>query len=108
MNKDITKIIKNFSNDTKKILKDNLIAEYLFGSFARNESTESSDIDILIIVKKSDYHIRNAISSLSSDYSLDKNVFFSAILKDIKIWEKNKKYKTLFYKELQRDGIKLC
>lgn len=108
MNKDITKIIKNFSNDTKKILKDNLIAEYLFGSFAINESTESSDIDILIIVKNFDYHIRKAISSLSSDYSLDKNIFISPIIKDIIIWEKNKEYKTLFYKELQRDGIKLC
>jgi len=52
MNRRISEIVREFANDTISILKDNLIEEYLFGSYAKNEQSEFSDIDILIIVKK--------------------------------------------------------
>jgi len=35
-------VIHKFVEDTKKILKDNLIEEYLFGSFAKNEEIWNS------------------------------------------------------------------
>ena len=57
MTKSIEKIIKDFSEDTKYLLKDNLIAEYLFGSTARGENIQYSDIDILIIVKQFNYKL---------------------------------------------------
>lgn len=107
MNKRIERIVNNFSNDTKLLLKDNLIAEYLFGSTARAENKELSDIDILIIVKQFDYKLREALSSLSSEYSINHGLYISPILKDKNIWEKNKIHQTLFYKEIQRDGIRL-
>ncbi|MFQ5633596.1 MAG: nucleotidyltransferase domain-containing protein [bacterium] len=101
-------IIKNFSDETKRILRDNLVAEYLFGSVARKEAGELSDIDILIIVKEFDYQIRKKLSRLSSDYSINHGVCISPIIKDVKIWEQNKFYKTLFYQEIQRDSVRLC
>lgn len=107
MNKRIEKIVNDFSNDTKNLLKDNLIAEYLFGSTARAENKELSDIDILIIVKQFDYQLREALSSLSSEYSINHGLYISPILKDENSWEKNKTHQTLFYKEIQRDGIRL-
>lgn len=107
MSPQINDIIKAFANDTKKILKDNLINEYLFGSYAKNTQNELSDIDILIIVKQLNTQLRKEISSLSSSYSLNKNVIISPILKDKNIWEKNKKYNTLFYREIEKYGIVL-
>jgi len=108
MNQAVEKIIKNFSDETKEILSDNLVAEYLFGSMARNEADEFSDIDILIIVKQFDYQIRKELSRLSSEYSISHGVCISPIIKDLKIWEQNEFYKTLFYREIQRDGVRLC
>ena len=108
MDKKIQKIINDFSEETKQLLKDNLIAEYLFGSASREEYSELSDIDILIIVKRFDYKLRAALSELASDYSLNYDTYISPILKDEKLWEKNKKYNTLFYQEVQQDGIRLC
>lgn len=107
MNPQISDIVKEFVNDTKKILKDNLIEEYLFGSYAKNKQSELSDIDILIIVKALNTKLRKEISSLSSIYSLNKDVIISPVLKDKNIWEKNKKYNTLFYKEIEKYGIEL-
>ena len=90
MNSQVSNVVKDFVNDTKKILKDNLLVEYFFGSYARNEQNEFSDIDILIIVKEFNLKIRTEISSLSSNYSLERDVIISPIIKDINIWEKNK------------------
>jgi predicted nucleotidyltransferase len=108
MNPTVESIIKSFSDETKTILRDNLVAEYLFGSTARNEAKEYSDIDILIIVKHFDYQLRKELSKLSSDYSLKHGVCISPVIKDIEVWEQNEFYKTLFYQEIQRDSVRLC
>lgn len=107
MKPQISSIIKDFVEDTIKILKDNLVSEYLFGSYVRNEQKELSDIDILIIVKRFNPQIRREISSLASDYSLERNTVISPVIKDIKVWRKNQKFKTLFFKEIKKYGIKL-
>ena len=108
MTQAVENIIKNFSDETKMILRDNLVAEYLFGSVARNEAEDDSDIDILIIVKHFDYQLRKELSKLSSNYSLKHGVCISPVIKDLKIWELNEFYQTLFYQEIQRDSVRLC
>jgi predicted nucleotidyltransferase len=107
MKNNIQKIIKNFANEAKDILKENVIAEYLFGSYVKNTRTPLSDIDILIIVKSFTPDLQYQISGLASEYSLKYDVLISPILKDINVWEKNKYFDTLFYQEISRDGIKL-
>ena len=107
MTKQIQHIIQHFKKDTQAILKDNLLAEYLFGSFAKNTHTSQSDIDILIIVKSLNPEIRDQISGLSSDYSLDQDVIISPVLKDQETWGKNKKHNTYFYKQIQKYGKKI-
>lgn len=101
-------IIESFIEDSKLILKKNLVSGYLFGSYARNQQTSESDIDILFIVKEFNSRIRNEMSSLSADYSLERDVIISPIIKDIHTWKRNQKYHTLFYTEIINDGIKLC
>jgi predicted nucleotidyltransferase len=108
MNQTIENIIKSFSDETKIILRDNLVAEYLFGSMARNEAEEFSDIDILIIVKRFDYQLRKELSKLASKYSISHGVCISPVIKELKIWEQNAFYQTLFYQEIQRDRVRLC
>jgi predicted nucleotidyltransferase len=108
MTKHVSQIVNQFARDAKEILGDNLVAEYLFGSYARGEETEYSDIDILLIVKEYDYRLRSKLSSLSSDYSLEKDVLISPVLTDLNAWRKNKRCETLLYQEIQKDGIKLC
>jgi len=102
MNPQLLNIIQEFVIDTKKILKDNFIKEYLFGSYAKNKQSEKSDIDILIIVMEFNTILRKEISSLSSNYSLNKGIIILPVIKDIYVWEKNKKYNSLFYKEISK------
>jgi predicted nucleotidyltransferase len=103
----ILKIIQRFARDTKHILQENVIAEYLFGSYATNTYTPLSDIDILIVVNRFTPEIRREMSGLASEYSLEYDVYISPIIKDYQVWNKNKQYHTLFYQEVTRHGIRL-
>ena len=44
-------IIRQFARDAELLLHDNLVAEYLFGSYAKETSTPLSDIDMLFLVQ---------------------------------------------------------
>ncbi|MBN2411620.1 nucleotidyltransferase domain-containing protein [candidate division KSB1 bacterium] len=107
MKKEIKIVINDFVTETRSLLKENLVGQYLFGSYSQNKQTTHSDIDILIIVKSYEKHIRRQISALSSSYSLDRGIVISPIIKDVVIWEKNKKYNTQLYKEIIKNGILL-
>jgi predicted nucleotidyltransferase len=103
----ISRIIRRFVQDSKQLLQENIIAEYLFGSYATNTYTSLSDIDILIIVNTFTPGIRRQISGLASEYSLEYDVYISPIIKDFQVWNKNEYYHTLFYQEVTRYGIRL-
>jgi predicted nucleotidyltransferase len=107
MDSEIQKIVNQFYLDAKKILKDNIVEGYLFGSYVRDEQVDLSDIDVLLIVKKLDHQIRSQISALSSDYSLENEITISSVLKDLQVWEKNRKFNTLFYQDVNKSGIPL-
>jgi len=103
----VSQIIQHFALETKRLLKEQLIAAYLFGSYVTNTQTPESDIDILIIVKEYTPELQWQLSGLASDYALQYNVCISPILKDIQIWNKNQHYQTLFYHNIMTQGIPL-
>lgn len=103
----LSRIILSFVNDTRHLLKDNVIAEYLFGSYAKQTQTSVSDIDILIIVKRTTPELQWQMGGLASEYSLKYQVCLSPILQDIQVWEKHQYYRTLFYQEVTEHGIRL-
>lgn len=69
--------------------------------------TPLSDIDILIIVKTLTAAMQSQISNIASEYALKYDLCISPILTDIETWRKNKQSNTLFYQEINRDGIRL-
>jgi len=107
MNIKAEKIANNFYRNVSQILKNELIKGYLFGSYARGSETEESDLDILLIVNNYNWRIADKIADLTSEYSLKDDILISAIINDIKLWNKNKKHNTLFYKNIMSEGIPL-
>ena len=100
-------VIEQFAKETKQLLQENLWAEYLFGSYATNQQTPGSDIDILIIVKHLTPDLQRQVSGLASDYSLQYNLYISPIVQDLTAWEKNQYHHTLFYQDVVQQGIRL-
>lgn len=104
---DVAHIIRKFAAESKQLLHDQVIAEYLFGSYATNTHTTWSDIDILIIVNTSTVDLQWQMSGLASEYSLEYDLCFSPILQDVEVWKKNRQAHTLFYQEVTEHGIRL-
>ena len=98
---DVAHIIQQFATDAKHLLQDQVIAEYLFGSYATNTQIPLSDIDILILVNKSTPALQWQMSGLASDYSLEYNLCFSPILQDMEVWKKTNRHRPCSIKKLQ-------
>lgn len=77
---------------------------WLFGSKARGEGTEGSDIDLLIIVNSRG--LWKPLHDLADEveFDLDYPGYISLIVYHIDQWNDLIKEKTSFYREVQRDG----
>lgn len=101
-------IVLNAVRDaSKQLYGDKLNKIILFGSYARGDNTEESDIDIMIIlncdvedVKK----LRSLTAEMASDISLEQDVFLSVFLRDRQHFEKNLDFLP-FYQNIAREGI---
>lgn len=89
--------------------KDNIQSLKLYGSYARGDYDSHSDIDLLIILKRSSIETSDAIAELSDEAMASKDYedFLSIIQLSQKQWEKAKKSKTPFYKAVTKEGIEL-
>lgn len=105
--------MKSYLNDyiveLKKIYKDNLEKVILYGSYARGDYTEDSDVDIMILLRISDLEIKNyreLLSELTYDFNTNYDIDIKPIAKN-----KDEFIKWInaypFYANVQREGVEL-
>ena len=97
---DTVKAILSVSKNVEKII--------LFGSQARGDSVEESDIDILVIVDIPEEQldrVKDEMHDLASDISLEQDEVVSLIISDKQ--EYDTMANTLFYRNVARDGVEL-
>lgn len=70
---------------------ERVLKTMLFGSKARGDSRQWSDIDILIVVDQDDWRLSHAISNLAADISLKYDVLIGPRVIGEKRWERMKK-----------------
>lgn len=80
----------------------------LFGSEARGEAKQGSDIDVLILLDKDTLSPveEDAITNPIYDIEIETGTIISPIVMTRKAWEAAKR-KTLFYHNVMKDGILL-
>ena len=92
---------------SRAIFGSSLVNGYLYGSYARGDYDEESDVDILLTVDQSDENIRAqnmSLAKIDSDLSLDHNVTVSVTVKPL---EQFNRYAEIspFYKNVINEGI---
>ncbi|MDR1082470.1 MAG: nucleotidyltransferase domain-containing protein [Coriobacteriales bacterium] len=102
----ITNEVSRFSKRTYgKHLKDVI----LYGSYARGEQEDDSDIDIMILVDMNPAEIKGsgrALTKLSSDLGLAYDVVVSPTVKDYKTFEAWREALP-YYRNIDREGIRI-
>ena len=104
MNKEnLERIIQEFKDEIQKITGSNLKRVVLFGSYARGDAEEGSDIDLLLIFEhKTSSDVISKIRAVSNRLSLKYDVVISEFLFTE---EDFNNYKTPFLLTVKREGI---
>ena len=63
--------VNEFVRRVKEKYEDKIDSIILFGSVARGEAKEDSDIDVLIVVKKEDFRLRRVLIGIAFDILLE-------------------------------------
>lgn len=95
-------ILMSFSRQVKDILHDKLTRIILYGSYARGDYRENSDIDIMVLTTLTDDEIRKVktnIYNLAFDFQMEYGIDISVIIKNNEPLP--------FYDNVQKEGVVL-
>ncbi len=88
----VKKLLKQLKTGLNRVYGQQLNAVYLYGSFARGDNVDGSDLDVVVILK--DFQRRAAeirrTSELVGDLSLDYEITVSPLFLREKEWDTNK------------------
>lgn len=99
--------LERISTRLKKAFPERIKALYVFGSRIRGDHSEWSDLDVLIIVKDKEIKIEKAIIDIFVEERLNTGIPFAPVIKDIKVFEDEKRLNTPFFQNLKKEGINL-
>lgn len=97
--------IQALVNRLAAALGSNLVGVWLFGSKARGDFDEDSDIDLLVILARLTPPIRWQIRELAADCSLEYDLLINTHLLDSKRWAAHVYYASTLWREITRDGV---
>ena len=104
---ELDSIINEYISEIKKILGADLKRAVIYGSYARGEYEEESDIDIaLFTLKKPEefYLLINKISELTFEYNVKYEIILSPVFQNI--IDYNRMLRVVpYYQSIQKEGI---
>lgn len=100
-------ITKSIAKLAKEVFGDKLRSVILYGSYARGDYDDESDIDIMILVdipREEIWLHKDPILHLASELGLEYNIMVSPFIKDTETFDRFLDAMP-FYKNVQREGI---
>ena len=86
---------------------DALVDVRLFGSCARGEMREHSDVDVAVVLERVDWRTRRDVIDLSADIGLAHDVLLSATILDRETFEHWRRQERALVMDIERDGLPL-
>lgn len=105
--KDIDKVIEEYICDVRKLLGSDFHRACVYGSYARGEYGEDSDIDIAIFTdrKPSDFYLLiDLISEITFEYNVKYDIILSPVFQNEQVYKRMLKV-VPYFQSIQREGI---
>lgn len=105
----IKELLFKVEEELKKIFGDKLKDIILYGSYARLQNTEDSDVDIIVLIDKSDNNLRkyeDNITDIMVDLSLEYEVVVSIYLQSYEVYKKHANILPFFI-NVRNEGVSL-
>jgi len=103
----IGEAVYKFTELIKESYGDKIVEIYLYGSVARGDYKDDSDIDIFVVMnaERSEINrIHMAICKIISDIGLDYNIILSCMIGTKQDFDDDKEY---LYVNVKKDGVKI-
>ena len=104
----ITDIMQQFASSLRKLLGNTLDSVIVYGSYAREDYSELSDVDVMILVTLSEEKIKkisDEISDMAFEYLMKFGVDISPVITNIdhfNYWVDNLPY----YRNVRDEGVR--
>ena len=100
-------VLKELTEQIYNLLGDKLDKVVLYGSYARGDNTEESDVDVLVLTNMAPEENRKILWTLNKIFSrvgLEHDILLSMFLLDKKAFHARKPILP-FYQNIEKDGI---
>ena len=104
---ELNKILHQMASAYHSVYGDNVVKLLLYGSYARGDNTEDSDVDIVAIVHGERSKLQEDLKKIwdiSSDLELEYGTIVSPTVIPFTEFEKYK-YDLPYYKNIQNEGV---
>lgn len=106
----LNKVTSSVAEEAKRLLGDKLDAVILYGSYARGDYDDESDIDIMVRIKCSRDELINYLTiftKFTSRLSIENDITVSVSVVDTESFEKFKNH-LQYYLNIQKEGIRVA
>jgi len=77
----------------------------VFGSKARGDSTEDSDLDLLLVIREGDWRLKEAIARPGHLLAAGTEVVPSMMVYTLTEWEQRRRVRAPLWQTVTRDGV---
>jgi predicted nucleotidyltransferase len=99
--------LAQFARELRRRFGQALIDVRLFGSFARAEADEESDVDVAVVLERADWRTRVEVIDLATDIGLPFDLRISPTIFDRKTYEHWREQERPLVMDIERDGVRL-
>ena len=99
--------IERFGDDVKSRLGDYVVRMSVFGSKVRGDFRETSDIDVLVIVKERSLRVMDQIAEITSDLNIKYDLSISPVVFSEEEYDVNAKMASPFSLAVREEGLSL-
>ncbi len=100
-------VTRRFARELRRRYGEAVVDVWLFGSFARAEADEESDVDVAVVLERADWKTRCAVIDLATDTGLPHDLRISPTIFDRETFELWRAQERPLVMDILRDGVSL-
>ena len=94
-----------FASELRRRFAEQVLMVRVFGSYARCEADEDSDVDIAVVLADVDPHRRASVIDLATEIGMPRDLQLSPTVFDRTTWEKWRSQERALAVDIEREGV---
>ena len=106
---DLNRILEQMSAQLQALFGSHLKNTILYGSYARGEADDQSDVDVLVLVdlpREEIVRYRRPVATIASEYLFSDNLLIAPIIENQAFYEQHQAILP-FYRNIAREGVNI-